>query len=73
MARFDMDTLEPPDETNWQLAEEAYSASGDLTSDAQDYCATAELSAELLEAMVDEYQASSAYQTAIEDRIAGER
>jgi hypothetical protein len=65
--------LEPPDDAAWHLAAEAYEKSGDLVADALDWVGTVEHTADLIDAIVEEFLTTSQYATAIEDKIAGVR
>ena len=73
MPQYAMGDLEPPDETAWHLAIEAYGACGDLAADAVDWVGTATLSSDLLEHIIDEFSESSQFITNVEDRLAGEQ
>ena len=73
MPRFQPAAEEPPDDAIWHLAAECYAASGDLVADALDWVGTVEHTAELVDAIVEEFLTTGQYQTAIEDKIAGVR
>ncbi len=70
MARFDMDTLEPPDGNEAII--EAYESSEEFVTDALEW-AIENPTPDLIEAALDPYRASARYATALDDIEAGER
>ena len=72
IGRFNMATLEPPDDAAWHLAADHYETSGDMDEDALDWLSDADCDDDQWATIRDWYRQSAKFATAIDDRLAGE-